>query len=54
MGTPQIILLVLLGIELLLTAYRHGQPKNTEYNIFWRLIDSALLLWILISGGFFG
>ena len=54
MGTPQIILLVLLGIELLLTAYRHGQPKNTEYNIFCRLIDSALLLWILISGGFFG
>lgn len=54
MGTPQIILLTLLGLQLLLTAYYHGKPRDGKHNIFVRLIDSAILLWILIAGGFFG
>jgi hypothetical protein len=54
MGTPQIILLTLLGIELLLTAYMHGRPRTSTYNIFMRIVDSAVLIWILIAGGFFG
>lgn len=54
MGIPQIILLVLLGLQLLLTAHLHGQPRDSKHNIFVRLIDSAILLWILVAGGFFG
>ena len=54
MGTPQIILLSLLGLQLLLTAYLHGKPKDGKHNIFVRLIDGAILIWILVAGGFFG
>jgi hypothetical protein len=54
MGIPQIILLSLLGLQLLITAHYHGKPKAGEHNIFVRLIDSAILIWILIAGGFFG
>jgi hypothetical protein len=54
MGTPQIILLTLLGIQLLCTAYMHGRPRTSTYNIFGLLIDNAVLIWILIAGGFFG
>jgi hypothetical protein len=54
MGTPQIILLTLLGIQLLITAYLHGKERTGTHNIFFRIIDSATLIWILIAGGFFG
>jgi hypothetical protein len=54
MGIPQIILLTLLGIQLLLTAYMHGKERTGTHNIFFRIIDSAILLWILFAGGFFG
>jgi hypothetical protein len=54
MGTPQIILLTLIGIQLLITAYLHGKERTGTHNIFFRIIDTIILLWILISGGFFG
>jgi hypothetical protein len=54
MGTPQIILLTLMGISLLLNAYKHGQPRTDKYNVFFKLIDAAILIWILTAGGFFG
>jgi hypothetical protein len=54
MGTPQIILLTLLGIQLLITAYRHGTPIDGTHNIFIKLIDAGILVWILVAGGFFG
>jgi hypothetical protein len=54
MGAPQIILLVLLGFQLLMTAYMHGKPRTGEYNIFFGLINASILIWILIAGGFFG
>jgi len=54
MGTPQIILLTLLGIQLLITAYMHGKERTGTHNIFFRIIDAGILIWILISGGFFG
>lgn len=54
MGTPQIIFLVLLGLQILLTAHMHGQPRDGKHNIFVRLIDAGILIWILIAGGFFG
>jgi hypothetical protein len=54
MGTPQIILLTLLGIQLLLTAYLHGKPRDGKHNVFVKLIDAGILIWILVAGGFFG
>jgi hypothetical protein len=53
MGTPQIILLTMIGIGLLLNAYKHGQPRTDKYNIFLKLIDAAIFIWILYAGGFF-
>ena len=54
MGTPQTILLVLLGLHLLIAAYYHGQPRDGKHNIFIKIIDAGILLWILSAGGFFG
>lgn len=54
MGTPQIILLVLLGLRLLITANKHGQQREDKYNVFFALLDVAILIWILVAGGFFG
>ena len=54
MGTPQIILLTLLGIQLLITAYLHGKPRDGKHNVFVKLIDAGILIWILVAGGFFG
>jgi hypothetical protein len=53
MGTPQIILVTLLGISLLINAYNHNRPRTGSYNIFYRLIDTGILIWILYAGGFF-
>jgi hypothetical protein len=54
MGTPQIILLTLLGIQLLLVSFLHGKPREGRHNLFMGLIDTAILIWILTAGGFFG
>jgi hypothetical protein len=54
MGTPQIILLTLLGIQLLITAYMHGKERTGTHNIFFRIIDAGLLILLLVAGGFFG
>ena len=54
MGAPQIILIVLLGISLLVNAYLHGKPKTGKFNIFYKLVDAGIIIWILIAGGFFG
>lgn len=54
MGTPQIILLVLMGIKLLLNAHMHGKPHETEnFNFFIAFGNAGILVWILIAGGFF-
>jgi len=54
MGTPQIILLVILGLNLLATAYLHGKPRTGKFNIFGALGNVGILIWLLVSGGFFG
>jgi hypothetical protein len=54
MGASQIILLVLLGINLLVSAYLHGKPQNGDHNIFTSLVNAGILIWVLIAGGFFG
>lgn len=52
MGVPQIIILSLLGVGLLLSAYKHGESRG-EYNIWYSLIATAIEIVILAWGGFF-
>lgn len=54
MRAPQIIYIVLISIRLLYTAYKHGQPRDDDYNILIALIGTALGVGLLIWGGFFG
>ena len=53
MGTPQIILLSLVALNLLATAYLHGKPRTGNFNIFGALVNAGILIWILVAGGFF-
>ncbi len=52
MHTPQIIVLVLMGIGLLLSANQHGQPRKPT-NFWLSLIGTMLTIGLLIWGGFF-
>ena len=51
MRAPQIILIIVMGIELLSGAYFHG--KETKINIWYKLLSAGCLVGILIWGGFF-
>jgi hypothetical protein len=53
MGAPQIIALVLIGLNLLISAYLHGKPKSGKHNVFLALLNAGITIWILSSGGFF-
>lgn len=53
MKIPQTILLVLLAIELLISANQHGQPKNGKISFWETLIGALILISILNWGGFF-
>lgn len=53
MNAPQIIVIVLLSLDLLGTAYLHGKPKNDKHNIFGTLIGTGLTVLLLAWGGFF-
>ena len=53
MKAPQIIWLVLVGIELLFEAHKHGNMKTDRHNIFVKLFNVVFTLAILYWGGFF-
>lgn len=53
MGTPQIIMLVLISVQLLLTANLHGKTKTGKHNFWSTLISNSITLTILYLGGFF-
>jgi hypothetical protein len=53
MGTPQIIYLSLIGINLLASAYLHGRDRETKHNVFTSLLGAALAIGLLYWGGFF-
>ena len=50
---PQIIYLALLFVQLLLVSNNHGKEKNGKYNIWTSLLAAALVILLLIWGGFF-
>ena len=52
MGTPQIITLILMGLNLLITSHLHGQDKG-KHNILYTLINAGLTIGLLYWGGFF-
>jgi hypothetical protein len=53
MGIPQIILIVLMSINLLLTARLHGTPRKGKYSFWGTLIFTALYFGLYYWGGFF-
>jgi hypothetical protein len=54
MGWQQIAILILICMESGATLVKHGEKREGEYNFFTSLISSAILLFLLIGGGFFG
>lgn len=54
MNAPQIILIVILSLELLVTANLHGELKTHTTVDFWRtFIIITGLIGLLLWGGFF-
>lgn len=54
MGAAQITMLVLIGINLLLSAHLHGKLKEKQYHNFWLdAISLVILMGLLLWGGFF-
>lgn len=53
MTAPQITLIVLFSINLLLSARDHGKEKEGKDNFWTTLLALAIVLSILIWGGFF-
>ena len=52
MGIPQIIYIVISAFGLLWCSYKHGKPRG-EYNIWISLLAEAIVITLLIWGGFF-
>lgn len=52
MQAPQIVIIVLVAITLFGNLILNGQTK--KYSFVAALIDSAILIGVLIWGGFFG
>ncbi len=53
MGTPQIIYIFLMILNLMISSYQHGKPKEGKYNIWATIVSCVLSVWLMIAGGFF-
>lgn len=53
MNTPQVLLLVLYGGSLLISAHDHGKEKTGKNNFWVTFISMCIVLAILHWGGFF-
>jgi hypothetical protein len=53
MGVPQIILCALYTLSLGIHLAKHGEPKNDKYNFFGSFITVAIIIGLLLWGGFF-
>ena len=51
---PQLTMIVLYAIGIGIAIAKNGEPKNENHNAFTVILASALGLWILYMGGFFG
>jgi len=52
MGTPQLIVAILLALRVLITINKHGLPREDKYNVYEVILDVALFVWLLGLGGF--
>lgn len=53
MGVSQIILLSLIGLNLILSSYLHGKPKEGNHSVFITIFGVLIHLTLLYCGGFF-
>lgn len=53
MTAPQITLIAILALGLGLALAKHGEPITGKHNFWGTLIGDAILVSILIWGGFF-
>lgn len=53
MTVPAIIYIVLISISLLFEAHDHGKPKEGRNNFWNALIATAIVVGLLVWGGFF-
>jgi hypothetical protein len=51
--TPQIILLILVGMGLGIALVKHGEENKRKYNFWLEALSSAIMLALLYWGGFF-
>jgi hypothetical protein len=54
MKAPQIIIIVLFGLQLGIALVEDGKTKTSKTSFIHTLISTGLTVWILIAGGFFG
>ncbi len=52
MGTPQLIVAILLALRVLITINKHGLPREDKHNVYEVILDVALFVWLLGLGGF--
>jgi hypothetical protein len=50
---PKFILIVIMAIVLLLSAYQHGKPKTGKENFWVHLIGMSIQVGLLLWAGFF-
>lgn len=53
MKTPEIILIVIWSMGLLLTGYKHGKPRDSNYNIFAYILALSIRIALLVWAGLF-
>ena len=54
MGIPQIIMIVLLGMDVGMHLVKHGEPRTDHFSFPIALISAILEIGLLMWGGFFG
>jgi hypothetical protein len=54
MRAPQIIMICLFVFDFAVSAIKAGEPKGNRYNPVVSLITTAVMVFLLIWGGFFG
>lgn len=54
LGMPQIIMLIIYGINIGSSLVNHGKQREGKHSFWATLVATGLSAWILSSGGFFG
>ena len=53
MGAPQIIMIVIMALCFAIHCIKHGEEKNDKYHCGIELLSTAIMVGLLIWGGFF-